>query len=118
MNVAALVGDIPTTTITIETYDADPIPNGYGEIDHGAPTLTEIEAVVFPPTPDQLERLPSADNGSGAIAVYSRTAIPGAGGTSAPSVVQYAGRRYEIHDVEDYLDLAGIQISLAVLVDE
>lgn len=114
IDVSALVGDIPTTAVVIETFGA-PAVNSRGEAPAGIPTETAADLVVHPAEPEMLDRY-GLDSSTAAIAVYGTAALVGPGGSTRPSVIQYDGRRWEVQRVEDYLALGGISFGVAVLV--
>lgn len=95
IDVEALIGDIPTTTITLRTYTAHGV-DSFGEVTRTA-TDASVEAVVHPLSSRRaLERL-GLDLTRETIAVYTRT-------TPMPvtSRVQHAGRWYEVVSFADY----------------
>lgn len=114
IDVSALVGDIPTTPITIRTWGT-PTVNDFGEPVHGDPTEVERDCVVHPSGRRELQRL-GLDFARETISVYDTAAIVGIGATR-PAEIDYAGRTYEVVRVGDYLELGGICLVHAALVD-
>lgn len=117
IDVRALIGDIPTTTITLRTFGAVS-RNAFGETE-SASTDTEITAVVHPADRRARERLPEADRVREMISIYvlDVDAFDTVRAAPAPWVV-YAGRTYEIVDVQDYVELGGVLIATGSLRDE
>lgn len=116
IDVSALVGDIPTSAVTLRTYGATTI-DGYGETS-ATPTEVAMLAVVHPATPEQRTNLPEAYDRSSAIAVYTTTAIAG-DGTRRPAEIEYpagSGEWYLVHEIEDYGILGGIYLHLATWI--
>lgn len=115
IDVAALVGDIPTTAIMVRTFAA-PTINAYGE-PVAESTDADAIAVVHPADRRTRERLPSVDRPRELISIYLTTAIDTVRTAQAPRVL-YAGRWYEIVEIQDYLALGGIVIATGALIDE
>lgn len=116
IDVAALIGDIPTTTITLQTAGV-PTVNAFGET-AAAYTSADITAVVHPT--DKRSRLREAvDYTRETISIYvlSADAFDAVRATPAP-LVTYAGRVYSVTAVADYAALGGIVIAEAELIDE
>lgn len=96
IEVSALVGDIPSTTITLRTFGAATL-NVYGETVR-TPTDASVEAVVHPLSSRRtLERL-GLDFTRETISVYTtNTPMP------VTSRVLHAGRWYEVVSFADYV---------------
>lgn len=116
IDVSALVGDIPTTSITVRTFGA-PTINAFGE-SAAASTDTPTTAVVHP-LKRRRDRQPSTDHAREQIAIYvtAADALDTVRATPAPWV-EYAGRWYEVTEIEDYAELGGLVIAVAELRDE
>ena len=118
MDVSALVGDIPTVTVTVRTFAASAI-DGFGQATRGATTDVARQCVVHPATPRQLERLPEADRVRSVLAVYSTEPILTVGAV-APARIEYpvsSGRWHEWTELSDYGELGGIYFGLAALIE-
>ena len=115
INVAGLVGAIPTISVTLRTFNASTI-NAYGE---SAATYTDTtrSMVVHPAPTRMLERLPDSDRHRETIAVYDTAAVRTVG-TVRPNQIYYQSRWYEVVESGDYLTLGGIVITLAQLVED
>jgi CO/xanthine dehydrogenase Mo-binding subunit len=115
IDVSTLVGDIPTTPVTVRTYGATSV-NAFGETT--ASYTDEARDVVVHPAPaEMLERRPDSDRHRESIAVYSKEPLRTVGQTK-PNKVFFKSRWYEIVDSEDYESLGGIFITLAQLVED
>lgn len=112
IDVSALVGDIPTTTVTLRTYGAATV-NAYGEM-VTTPSTTSVTAVVHPSGRQTLERFPEIDRQREMISVYVLDAIS----SSRPAEVDYQGQTYEIVELGDYGTLGGIYLIHAARIDE
>lgn len=117
IDVRALIGDIPTTSITLRSFGA-PTIDAFGEVS-STPADTTITAVVHPADRRARERLPDADRAREMIAVYvlDVDAFDTVRATPAPWIV-YATRTYEVVDVQDYVAMGGVLIATAALRDE
>jgi hypothetical protein len=117
IDVRALIGDIPTTSITLRTFGA-PTINAFGESTSTSADTT-ITAVVHPADRRARERLPDADRARELIAVYvlDVDAFDAVRSTPAPWIV-YETRTYEVVDVQDYVTMGGVLIATAALRDE
>lgn len=114
IDVSSLVGDIPTTSVTLRTFAGSTL-NEYGE---ASATYTDVtrDMVVHPASMRLLERVPEADRHRETIAIYDTGALRTAGSVR-PQQVQYQSRWYEIVESRDYGTLGGIYITLAQLVE-
>lgn len=117
IDVRALVGDIPTTTITLRTAGA-PTINDFGET-VSAFVDTSVRAVVHPTDKRSRMRGPEADYARESISVYvlDVDAFDAVRATPAPWIV-YQGRTYEVAAVADYVALGGMLMAEAELRDE
>lgn len=116
IDVSALVGDIATETITVRSWAA-PSVDAFGQPARATATDVELEAVVHPATPDQLERLPEIDRVRSVQAIYTTTPLVTVA-TGYGSRVQYADRWYELTEQGDYGYLGGIYLILAARLEE
>lgn len=116
IDVAALVGDIETSTITVRRAGTTTV-NDFG-VASTTTTETEREAVVHPATRRQREQLPSDSRNRATIAIYTIDGALSPGTAVSGDHVLYAGRWYQVADLGDYGDLGGIYLSLAMLIDE
>lgn len=114
IDVGTLVGDIPTTSVTIRTYGTSTV-NDYGETT-ATPTDTVRSMVVHPASTKLLLRLPDSDRARETIAVYDTAAVLTVG-SSRPARIQYQSQWYEVIDSENYAELGGIYIALAQLIE-
>lgn len=112
MNVAPLVGDIPTTTVTVRTFGA-PSRDAYGVVT-ATPTDASRTVVVHPSGRKELERL-GLDFKRETISVYDTTDSY-TSDTVRPARVQYQGRWYEVVRVGDYGTLGGLYLIHAALI--
>lgn len=112
INVAGLIGAIPTTTITVRTFDA-PTANAFGEQTSSYTDATRT-AVVHPSGRKELQRL-GLDVKRETISVYN-VADLGTSDVVRPPCVQYQGRWYEVVRVGDYAALGGIYLVHAGLI--
>ncbi len=115
IDVSALIGDIPTVSVTLRTFGASSV-DALGEATDGAATDAAVEVVAHPMTGRALERMPEADRTREPLALYSLQELPIAGSTR-PAQVLYQSRWYEIVRVEDYLALGGMWMAEARLVE-
>ena len=117
IDVRALIGDIPATTITLRSFGA-PTIDAFGEAT-STPTDTTITAVVHPTNKRARMRGPEADYARETITVYvlDVDAFDAVRATPAPWIV-YQGRTYDVAAVEDYAVLGGVVIAEAELRDE
>ena len=114
IDVSGLVGDIPTTTITVRTFGAS-VPNEYGE-PVASSSDASATATVHPTGRRELERMGLASKRE-TIAVYMTTGL-GLSSTIRPPRVLYQSRWYEVVRVGDYLTLGGICLVHAALIEE
>lgn len=113
ITIGNLVGDIPTTTITVRTYGAPSI-DARGRTSQTSSDAS-VTAVVHPADGRTVERM-GLDKRRGTISIYATAALWASDAVRNPSV-QYGGRWYEVAAVEDYLDLGGIWMAHAQLLD-
>lgn len=113
IDVSALVGDIPPTTITVRTF-AVATPNVYGEREAASADATRT-AVVHPSGRRELERL-GLDTRRETISVYVTEAL-GTVDDVRPPEIQYGGRWYVTVRVGDYGALGGLYLIHAALLD-
>ena len=117
IDVSALIGDIPTTTITVRTSGA-PTINRFGEVSSST-SDTSVTAVVHPADKRTRERLTARDAARESIAIYLVTAdAVDTVRTAVAPRVQYQGRWYEVVGVADYTALGGVCMAVADLIDE
>lgn len=115
MDVSALVGDIPTQTVTVRFFAA-PTINAFGEAVSTSSTL-DITAVVHPTGRRERENLPAIDRAREMISVYVLTAVDTVRAVR-PAEVLYQGRTYEVIRCGDYAALGNIYLLTAALLDE
>lgn len=115
IDVAPLIGDIPTTEVTVRSHGASTV-NAYGESTASVTDSTR-DVVVHPATTAALERLPEADRLRETIAVYSTSALSTTSSTK-PDLVYYESDWYEIVESEDYNTLGGMYITLAQRLED
>lgn len=117
IDVRALVGDIPTTTITLTTRSA-PTIDAFGEVSSTS-SSSSVTAVVHPTDKRSRLRGPECDYARETITIYvlDVDAFDTVRSRPAP-LVTYGGRVYEIATVQDYVELGGILIAEAELRDE
>jgi hypothetical protein len=114
IDVASLVGDIPTTTVTVRTYGSSTI-SARGEAE-ATGTDASATMTVHPTGRRELERQ-GLDASRETISCYSQTAI-GLPTNVRPPRILYQTRWYEVVRVADYLALGGICMVHAQLVQE
>lgn len=117
IDVRALIGDIPTTTITLRAFGAATV-DAFGETVSSSSDTTAT-AVVHPTNRRSRLRGPEADYTRETITIYvlDVDAFDTVRATPAPDVV-YAGRVYSVAAVEDYATMGGVVIAEAELRDE
>lgn len=117
IDVRALIGDIPTTSITLRAFGA-PTINAFGETTSSS-TDTTVTAVVHPTNRRSRLRGPEADYTRETITIYvlDVDAFDTVRAVPAPDVV-YQGRVYSVAAVEDYAALGGVLMAEAELRDE
>lgn len=117
IDVRALIGDIPTTTITLRSPTA-PTINAFGEPETTY-TETTITAVVHPTNKRSRMRGPEADYTRETISIYvlDVDAFDVVRAVPSPRIV-YQGREYDVSAVEDYVALGGVLMAEAELRDE
>ncbi len=117
IDVRALIGDIPTTTITLRSFGAA-TADAFGETLSSSADTT-ITAVVHPTNKRSRMRGPEADYARETITIYvlDVDAFDTVRATPAPDVV-YQGRVYSVAAVEDYAALGGVLMAEAELRDE
>ena len=117
IDVRALIGDIPTTSITLRARAAATV-NAFGETSSTSVDTT-ITAVVHPTNKRSRMRAPEADYTRETITVYvlDVDAFDAVRAVPAPWIV-YQGRTYDVKAVEDYAVLGGVVIAEAELRDE
>ncbi len=113
IDVAPLVGAIPTTAVVVRTFNAA-TRNAFGET---VDTYTDAtrQCVVHPSGRRELQRL-GLDLARATISVYDTAAIADIGATR-PAQIQYAGRWYEVVRLGDYAELGGIYLVHAAQID-
>lgn len=120
IDVRALIGDIPTTTIELvaRTMDATPI-NSFGEPVVEDADAIDVRAVVHPTNRRSRLRGPEADYARETITIYvlDVDAFDTVRANPAP-LVTYGGRVYEVAAIADYAELGGLIIVEAELRDE
>ena len=99
-----LVGDIPTTSVTIRSQGASSI-DLLGRTTNSS-TDSVRDVVAHPATAEVLERLPDSDRSRGMIAVYTNDAL------DTRDLVYYDSNWYEVAESENYDALGDIYITL------
>lgn len=113
IDVRALIGDIPTTDVTLRTFAAPSI-DMFGESSTSVAAEVTVTAVVHPTGRRDLERLPEADRQRELISVY----VLDGWSSSRPAEIDYQGATYEVIRAGDYATLGGIYLITAALVEE
>lgn len=121
IDVRALIGDIPTTTIqlTARTMDGTTPINAFGEPVIDEAVAIDVTAVVHPTDKRSRLRSADADYTRETITVYvlDVDAFDTVRANPAP-LIAYGGRTYEVVAVADYAALGGVIIAEASLRDE
>lgn len=120
IDVRALIGDIPTTTISLVARSLDtPSINAFGEPVIESAAAIDVRAVVHPTDRRSRLRAPDADYARETITIYvlDVDAFDTVRANPAP-LVTYGGREYEVAAVADYAALGGVIIVEAELRDE
>lgn len=121
IDVRALIGDIPTTTIELvaRTMEGAAPINAFGEPVLESATAIDVTAVVHPTNRRSRLRGPEADYARETITIYvlDADAFDTVRANPAP-LVTYGGRVYEVAAIADYATLGGVIIAEAELRDE
>lgn len=113
IDVSALVGDIPPTTVTVRTFGASTRTTTGGTT--ASYTDASRSVVVHPSGRRELERR-GLDTKREHIAIYDTAALGAADGVRPPWVL-YGARWYEVVRVADYAELGGLYLMHAALLD-
>lgn len=108
--VGPLVGDIPTTSVTIQTIGASSI-DALGRTTHSSTSVTR-DVVAHPALPESLERVPEADRSREAIAVYTNDPL------RIRDKVYYNSTWYEVINSDNYDALGDIYITLCSKLED